>query len=196
MSSTTPGVIGKPPTAPRNRGWIVFFVVLAVLATVGMVLPIVYNLGRQLRPEHFAEARARWQANAPRSYDLEYLVKIDDDPQNDEYVVHVRDGQVVLVSMNKRVLWLAPWTGFALGPVVEALSPPPFNPRHYTMDALFGEIDRRLHEDEAGGRRNYATASFDPIDGHPTHYIHRVRGTHQRVEWTIRLRRVAEEPAP
>lgn len=194
--STQPDAIGRPQTRQPNRRWVLFFIVLAVLAALGMVIPILYNLSRQLRPEQLAEARTLWQANAPRNYDLEYLVKIDDDTQSDEYVAHVRDGQVVMVALNKELLWLAPWTGFALGPLVQALSPPSFNPRSYTIDGLFGEMDRRMRQDEEGGRRNYATASFDPVDGHPTHYIHRVRGTHQRVEWTIRLRRVEDGTAP
>jgi hypothetical protein len=196
MSSTQQDTIGQAPGARRHRSWLIFFAVLGVLAPLAIVIPLLYNLSRlQKYPVQLAENRDRWKANAPRNYDLEYLVKIDDDSRASEYVVHVRDGQVVLVGLDRDLLWLAPWTGFALGPLVQALPPRSFTPHSYTMDALFGEMERWMHEDKAGGRRNYATASFDPVDGHPLHYIHRVRGTHQRVEWIIRLRRVEEGTA-
>ena len=55
---------------------------------------------------------------------------------------------------------------------------------------MFARIDARLKKDtERTDRRNYATASFDKQDGHVTHFVHRVAGSREREEWTVRLTR-------
>jgi hypothetical protein len=62
----------------------------------------------------------------------------------------------------------------------------------FTIEGLFDEIENNLRRDaESPGKRNFATADFlMKEDGHPTRYVHRVAGTKQRVEWTVRLTRV------
>ncbi len=50
-------------------------------------------------------------------------------------------------------------------------------------------MEEALRHDEASGGRNYITAKFDPADGHPQHYVRRIRGTKERVEWFVRLER-------
>ena len=42
--------------------------------------------------------------------------------------------------------------------------------------------------------RVFATARFDPQDGHLTHYVRSVMSTRQRIEINARLQAVAEEP--
>ena len=56
------------------------------------------------------------------------------------------------------------------------------------MDGQFDVIEKGLQLDLAEGmRRNYATAAFDLGDGHPTHYVRRVRGSGDRLEWNVNL---------
>lgn len=182
-----------PPAGNSSRRWAVYFLLLALLAGVGVAINIAYNLSLQLKPEQVAAARARWQEHGARDYDLKYRVKRDDTPQAGEYdyVVQVRGGKVVFVGCNGTILLMPPATALAAGLVVRAL--PHEDPRAYGVEAMLAEIESTLRQDaESGNRRTYATASFDAGDGHPIHYVHRVGGTHQRVEWMIQLTRVGE----
>lgn len=182
-----------PLTGRRTRRWIVFFALLAVMAAAGIVLPIVYNLGLQLKPEQVTAARERWREHGTGDYDLDYHVKIDGTSQAGEYdyAVQVRGGKVVFVGCNGVVLWIDPAAALAAGLAARAL--PPEDVRAYGVEAIFREIETALQRDaESGNRRTYATASFDARDGYPTHYVHRVGGTKERVEWTIKLTRVGE----
>jgi hypothetical protein len=174
-------------TSRRSHRWIGFFVVLAVLAAVAIVVPLVYNLSIQLRPEQLTEARQRWRDQAPSTYDLEYLVRTSNADQEEEraYLVQVREGRVVLVVCNSDVVYLDPSLACSAGLGVLALSSE--NPNQYSVPALFDAIETTLRQDESAGRRNFATAQFDPKDGHPFHYVHGVRGTKERVEWNVKL---------
>jgi hypothetical protein len=175
------------PASRRSRLWIVFFIALAVMAAFAMAVPIIYNLSIQLRPEQLAEARQRWQENAPANYDLEYLVRSMNGDQEEEstYLVQVRSGQVVLVVYNRDVVYLDPSLASVAGLGALALSSE--NPRQFGVSALFDEIEATQRQDASSGRRNFATAQFDPKDGHPFHYVHRVAGTKERVEWNVKL---------
>ena len=179
------------PSPRRPRRWIGFFVVLAVLAAVAIFVPLLYNLSIQLHREQLAEARQRWQKCAPQNYDLEYLVRTLHRGQETEYacLVQVRNRRVVLVLCNGDVIYLDPSLALAAGLGVLALSWG--NPNFYDVSALFDEIETALRQDEATGQRNFAVAQFDPQDGHPLHYVHRVRGTQERVEWNIKLTRIS-----
>jgi hypothetical protein len=48
-------------------------------------------------------------------------------------------------------------------------------------------MEQDLKKNAETGGKDFATASFDARDGHPVHYIHRVRRSSQRLEWNIRL---------
>jgi hypothetical protein len=176
----------------RSRRWIGFFVVLAVLGATAAVVPLVYNWMIQLRPEQLADARKRWEENAPADYDLEYLVErkqqTETEPEKSEYLVEVRDGRVVLVMDTGEVLYLDPSLAVVAGPSVLALSSEAAN--NYGVPALFDEIEAALRRDEKEGRKNYTQAQFDPKDGHPLYYIRSVRGTKERVEWHVKFKRV------
>jgi hypothetical protein len=66
-----------------------------------------------------------------------------------------------------------------------------------TVEGQFAEIEKGLQLDlAAGARKNYATAAFDLGDGHPTHYVRRVRGTGDRLEWNVNLRKPGEDEKP
>jgi hypothetical protein len=158
---------------PRRRSWVWvwYFAVLAVLGAVALVVPLVYNLGLQLKPEQLDAARARWREKGPSDYDLEYREKIDPNERIFTYQVKVRGGRVVAFQCNGRD---------------EGTNDPEV--QEHSVDGLFREIEARLREDEAkGGRRNYVTAAFDRTDGHPVRYVRRVAGTHERVEWNVKL---------
>lgn len=164
-------------TRARPRTWVWFFVFLAAMCTAAVTLPIVYNLSLQLRPEDLAAAHARWKASGPRDYDLQYQEKITQNGEQgeSEWDVQVRDGKVTAVTCN--------------GDSLPASDYP-----NLTVEGQFAEIEKGLQLDlAAGSRKNYATAAFDLGDGHPTHYVRRVRGTGDRLEWNVNLRRPGEE---
>jgi hypothetical protein len=176
------------PPKPRDRSR-AFFLVLAGLGLAALTIPIVYNLRQQLRPEQVAEARERWRRAAPADYDLKLFVLTNHDgrEERDEFVTAVRGGKVALVGCNGELLYAAPALAVLAGPGL--LAPPREDLRRHGVEALFRQIEEALREDQASGGRNYATAKFDPADGHPQHYVHRIRGSKERVEWLVRLER-------
>jgi hypothetical protein len=158
-------------SAARPRAWVWFFVALAVMSAAAVILPIVYNVSIQLRPEQLAAARERWKANGPRDYDLQYQEKITENGVQTEsnWLVQVRDGKATAVTCDGRELPAAEYPNL-------------------TVEGQFAEIERGLQLDLAeGARRNYATAAFDLRDGHPTHYVRRVHGSGDRLEWNVNL---------
>lgn len=175
----------SPPRRPRR--WLGFFLILAILAAIAIVVPIVYNLSIQLRPEQLAEARRLWQEHDDSNYDLEYLIQVTDSEgeEKTQYEVKVRDGRTMSVTVNGEPLGVDP--ALAPDPGVPSLSSEVA--KRFGVPALFDEIEAALRRDAADSRRNFATAQFDPKDGHPFHYVHRVRGTRERVEWNIKMRR-------
>jgi hypothetical protein len=166
--------------------------VLALLSAVAIVVPIVYNLGIQLHPEQLAGARRRWQENAPADYDLAYLVKRTErdnpSPTEQEYFVQIRAGQVVFVVEDGEVVYLDPRLAAVTGPAFLALSSEAA--AGYGVPALFDQIEGLLPHEDSPRRRDFATAQFDPRDGHPYHFVFRVRGTSERSEWNIKLTRI------
>ncbi len=175
MQSPSPEV--RRPVRTRSRTWVWFFVFLAVMGAAAVTLPIVYNLSLQLRPEDLAAARAHWQAAGPRDYDLQYQEKItqNGEQSESEWNVQVRDDKVTAATRDGEVLPAAEYPNL-------------------TVDGQFAEIEKGLQLDlAAGARKNYATAAFDLGDGHPTHYVRRVRGTGDRLEWNVNLRKTGEE---
>lgn len=173
----------------RSRRWIGFFVVLAVLGATAMIVPFVYNLSIQLKPEQLADARRHWREQGPSNYDLEYLVNRKHGEQKEEraYLVLVRDGRVVVVVDSGDMVYLDPSLAAIAGPGVLAASSE--DAEHYGVPALFDQIEAELRQDEMDQGRNFISAQFDPQDGHPYNY-RRSRGRHERVEWNIKLTRV------
>ncbi len=183
--------------APRSRRWIGFFVVLSLLALTAIIVPIVYNLSIQLRPEQLADAKRRWHENAPADYDLEYLVKSDDEGSGTpeiRYLMQVRDGRVVLIMEGDEVLYVEPALAAVAGSPALALSS--VDPHDYGVPALLAQIEAALRQADTAARRDFVKADFDPHDGHPYHFIHRVRGTKERVEWFVKLTRLPANPPP
>src|SRR5262245_4015097 len=83
------------PRIGTPRRWVPFFLTLAVLGTLAIALPLVYNLGQQLRPEQLEAARALWAERGPADYDLEVAVAFGRDARPQRYTVLVRGGRPV-----------------------------------------------------------------------------------------------------
>jgi hypothetical protein len=179
-----------PAAIPRrSRRWIGFFVVLGALAVIAIVVPFVYNLSLQLKPEQLAEARRRWQENRPADYDLECLIKRVEGgvAERDQVcLVQVRAGRVVFIVDEGEVVYLDPEMAVVAGPAVLGVSLQ--SPANYGVPALFDQIEAVLRQRTTGERRDYTKADFDPGDGHPNHFIHRVPRTKERLEWFVKLR--------
>jgi hypothetical protein len=179
-----------PTTRPRPARWLLVFAVLAALGGAAVTIPIVYNLRIQLRPEAVAAAHQQWESAAAAEYDLKLLVKTTtaEGERNDSFVLQVRRGRAVILGGDGTLLYLDPSLAALLGTGMLAL--PQEDVRLYGIDALFAQMAKDLREDAARGGRNYATAVFSPLDGHPTRYVHRIHRTHDRIEWLIRLDRL------
>jgi hypothetical protein len=172
----------------RSRAWIGYFVALVVLGCVALLAPVIYNLSIQLTPDQLATARQRWAQHGPRDYDLDYSVKRYPDPRPDVYHVEVRGGQAVRVLCNRQAQLLAdPATGLLLGAVAGVFRED--DSHRQTVEGIFDHLHGLVTRTtgRAAPSRDYCTASFDPTDGHPLHFIHRVAGAYQRQEWTIQL---------
>jgi hypothetical protein len=132
------------------------------------VIPIVYNLNLQLKPEQIEAARQRWLANGPRAYCLKIQKRTDTDESADEFSIEVHGGRVTEAKRNGETLSEREST-------------------RYSVEGLLEYIEATCRQDAAEGTRNYAMADFDTRDGHPRRYVHRIAGTRKRIEWTIRL---------
>ncbi len=160
----------RPSTTQPGR-WVWFFLLLGTLAAIGLTIPIVYNLGLQLTQAQIDAARRLWREHGPKNYDMDYAEKIDPIGSQFYYRVKVRGGVVVFFSCNGTVEPVNPGGDY----------------QAHSVDGLFNEIEAAVKADaEKGGRRNYVTATFDKIDGHPHRYIRRESGTRNRIEWNVK----------
>jgi hypothetical protein len=160
----------------RNRNWIWFFVVLAVLGVAAIGINYWYSSQLQLKPEDLKAAEARWMSKGPADYDLRIHKEISPasggDPMREEIIANVRAGQVIKVTLNGRELehrLLA----------------------KYDVPAWFDYLDEFMEIDtKPGAARVFCEGQFDPTDGHPTYYRRRVARTRERQELSFDLRRI------
>jgi hypothetical protein len=177
-----------PPPTPRRgsrRSW-PFFLVLTILAVTGSVLPALYNLNQQLRPEAYEMARSRWEENGPHDYDLEYTVAYNRDPVPERNVVLVRDRRVLFAERDGEVIALDRAFGALLGPLVGVPWAEPGQPP-LLVEGIFERIAAVLRTQPAERRNDLVVAVFDPRDGHPRRFLYRKSGTDTREEWIVRL---------
>jgi uncharacterized protein DUF6174 len=168
---------GPPVTRKKNRTWVWYFGILAVLSAAATTTMIAYNLGQQLKPDTLQAAVARWNEHGPADYDMEYTKQTGAADSLETNVVEVRGGKVVKVVRapglrTKDTQWQ---------PVEERLYP------HYSVPALFGFMNDFLAQDRRPGRpRVFVRAAFDEQDGHLTRYVRSVTGgTNERVEIVV-----------
>lgn len=167
-------------TKRRSRGWVVFFVLLTALAVTGVTLPIVYNLGQQLKPEQLAAARERWREAGLRDYDLTFSVQYDRERVAERHIVLVRGGRVAFASVEGEAVELSPAVAAVIGPVA-ALS----RGRARDVSAIFDHIEAMPSRGET--KSNFLVAVFDPKEGWPRRVVWRLRGTGTREEWNLRV---------
>jgi len=147
-----------------------FFGLLVLLTIVAISIQVWYNLGQQLTSQKLEGARELWKRGGLRDYDMEYTIKKIDGSET--YNVQVRQGKVVSASRDGH-------------PEETRLY------RYRDMPALFGFLEDFLAQDtQPAAPRTFATASFDPQDGHLIHYVRSVMSTRERQEINVQLRRV------
>lgn len=155
-------------TARISHGWIWFFLILALLTVVAILIQVRYNPTMPLTAPLLAEARARWKAHGPRDYDMDYTIKKME--STERFHVQVRNGKAVAVLMNDKI----------------ELEPRLYP--YYTMPALFEFIGEFLEQDAQPGKpRTFTNVLFDPVDGHLIHYVRSVASTRERQEIIVRL---------
>jgi hypothetical protein len=153
------------PVGGSNRGWLWYFVLIALLAAAGVTWLIVFNRGQQLRRETLEAARQRWQQSGPANYRLVYTMKKDNQTP-DHYVLRVRGGVAERGTLNGKPL------------PAEALD-------KLDMNGLFDLIEAHLRDKEQPGQeRTFLRAQFDDADGHLTWYLRTPPGG-PRLEITV-----------
>jgi hypothetical protein len=168
----------NPPTAPpkKNHAWIYFFAFVFIASVGVMLFMIWFNLSIQLTPEQLEAARTLWKEKGPKSYDMVYTKRLNDDVKVGTFQVKVRAREVKEVLMNGK-------------PLVKE-NDEDSDPRIYhSMDRLFSDIERFMVLDKKpGAPKVYVTAIFDPDTGALRRYIRRVMGTTLRIEMHITLK--------
>ena len=165
----------SPPTRPRNYGWVYFyvFVIVASVSVAGFM--IWFNLSIQLTPEKLADAKKLWQQKGPKSYDMTYTKRLNDDATVSRFDVKVRSGVLEEVKLNGQKLVKQP----------DQESDPRI---YHSMDRLLSDIERFMNIDnKPGAPKVYVTAIFEPDNGALRRYIRRVMGTTQRIELHVTL---------
>jgi hypothetical protein len=154
--------------ARTGRGWIWFFVALALLTLAAISVQIWYNPTVPLTAPLLTEARAKWKERGPTNYDMDYMVKKVE--ATERFQVRVRNGQAISVVMNDNV---------------------PLESRHFryhTMPALYEFIEEFMDQDAQPGRpRTFTNVFFDPTDGHLIHYVRSVVSKRERQEIIVQL---------
>jgi hypothetical protein len=162
---------------------VVVFVILAVLAGAAVTLPLVYNLGQQLRGADLEAARRRWRDSGPADYDLSYSITWDRERLPERHIVLVRGGRVAYASCEGEVTALAPVLAGAVGLPAGGLG----QGGARDVPAIFDHIEALLAEQSTNPRRDFLVAVFDPVQGYPRRFIYRARGTSRREEWDVRV---------
>lgn len=172
----------------RDYGWLAFFAVLSGLSLTAVVLPILYNLGQQLRPEQLDGARRLWGEAGPADYDLTFNVRIDRETTRERHTVRVRGGRVLFAACEGEVLYASPALGGAIGlPFGTTAQEPP-----WTVERVFDHVAGLLRDQQESGGRNFLVAVFDPREGYPRRFVRRVTRSSTREEWDLKLWRPGE----
>jgi hypothetical protein len=162
-----------------NRKWVWFFVLVGTLTVLGAGWAVWSNLNQQLTPEKLAAVRARWEAQGPRDYDLDYEIKREANPDpapraGDRYTVRVRDGKVESVL------------------TADGKPPRPGEFEFGGMDDLFDRIEQRLRADrQPGAPRAFFVVT---LRDDRLHYVRSVMTTRERLELNVTLKPITASP--
>jgi Family of unknown function (DUF6174) len=166
-----------PPPKP-NHAWIYYFAFLLVASIGAAGVMIWFNLSIQLTPEQLEAAEKLWREKGPKSYDMIYTKRLNEESKVDKFDVKVRAGKVQEVLMNGR----------ALTKDKEEDQDPRI---HHSMERLFHDVERFQELDKKpGAKKVYVTAIFDDENGALRRYIRRVMGTTLRIEMHISVKAV------
>jgi hypothetical protein len=179
MSSTA----AFQPAVRRSRGWVLFFGVLTVLTATGILLPILYNLNQQLRPDQLASAEQRWREANLTDYDLTYSVRYDRELLAERHIVLVRGRKVVWAACEGEVIHSSP----TLGAMVGVGGAGTGRGGGHDISAIFAHLHELLGQKEESGGRNLLVAVFDPKGGWPRRFVYRVRKSSTREEWDLKV---------
>ena len=164
----------------RNRGWVWFFVALAVLTAAAVAINWSYNARQQLTPQQLQAAEDLWAKNGPADYDLVVekafsSAASDGAEERDRIEVSVRNRKVVAGSLNGG----------------------PLERRHWDesdVPGWFGFVEEFLKNDtQPGAPRTFRAAEFDPDTGQLLRFRRRVSGTRERQEIVLRLTPVGRD---
>jgi hypothetical protein len=141
----------------RNRNWLWFFLVLALLAAVAVGIPLFYEPLEPLTIDRLRQARALWEQHRPPNYRLEYTKQGN---ARGTFVITVRDGKVKSVTLQTE------------GPPIE------LEPRLYDIHDMTGLLDdiETLLKRDAQPNAPAATnrGRFSPEDGHLVRFVRSV----------------------
>lgn len=164
--------------SPKNRGWVWYFLVLAVLTAVATTILVVYNLNQQLQAETVERAQQLWNAHGPADYVLTTTVKTHSRSDGDKeasIVTTVKSGKAIETLING-----APET-------------PPAPDR--TMTGLLESIHAAVLKDrEPGQPRAFVRGEFSARNGALARYIHSVMSTRERIEIVVESLEPSKSP--
>ena len=165
-----PGYNTAMETSKKNRNWLWYFLVLAVLTIIATTTLAIYNLRQQLKPEQLDAAIDLWRAKGPAEYVLVYLAKKTEQSgdMEDHYVVKVKGGKAFEVLVN----------GLPLAEERQLA--------YYGMHRLLQDIERFMELDAEPGRpKTFTRGDFNGKNGALLRYVRRVMGSRQRLEITV-----------
>jgi hypothetical protein len=156
-----------------NRGWIWFFVILAVLAVAAAAILWIYNVNQQLTSEQFEAARKLWSEKGPRDYTLTIT---KEGSAKGTYVATIRAGDV------ESVVEKVP------GGKDRLLEKRLYS--YYDMTALFDDLQRFLEiKNDPNKGKVFLRAHFAPEDGHIEEYVYSNSTDRQPVRVVVQLKR-------
>jgi hypothetical protein len=158
----------------RNRGWIWFFVVLAVLATAAVTINLLYSARQRLTMDQLRAAEDHWDRAGPQDYDLVIDKTIGSaTPQGqktrDRITVEVRGGTSRSGTINGQ-------------PLDERLL------SQYDMGGWLSFVEEFVRQSEKpDAPRTFLTADFDAQTGALRRFRRSVRTTREWVDVTFEL---------
>jgi hypothetical protein len=156
----------------KNRNWVWFLVVVALLGAAAVSINWAYNARQQLTMEQLTAAEDKWDKTGPADYDLvidKTIQSAGGDSIHDVIQVKVRKRKVVAATINGNPLERRLWD-------------------EYDMGGWFGFVERFLQIDTApGAPRTFRAAEFDPETGQLLRFRRYVSSTRERQELVLRL---------